>query len=146
MWSQYTVDDVALLWLNNQSKALEVAQALESRRRGFHIEKVLVGEELRIQFGDPLKNSRTPDVIAIPTLGTIWGVSAGTKFDHGGFNVDDTHVALLVSNPILFRRKHAIHVPVSTTQVAATILKALHIPPQRDTGFKIAGTPVLPLF
>lgn len=74
-------------------------------------------------FADPLTDSRAPDIILLPTPGTVYTTS-GTKIaDHGGFGEDDVHVALLVSNALLTQK--TIDDPVETRQIACTILKAL---------------------
>ena len=62
--------------------------------------------------------------------------------EHGGFALDDGHVALVVSRPGLdgeiVRRK------VTTAQVAPTIIKALGLQPSLLKAVQKEGTPVLP--
>ena len=54
--------------------------------------------------------------------------TGGTKLaEHGGFNEDDVHVALLLSSPSLVPR--TVKTPVSNQQVPASILKILGIDP-----------------
>ena len=70
---------------------------------------------------DPAHDSRTPDIIGIGRIGVIY--TTGSKIaEHGGFNEEDTHVALLVSNPFLTER--SINTAVATTQIAPTIIRA----------------------
>jgi hypothetical protein len=76
---------------------------------------------LPLSYQDPAHDSRTPDIIGIGRIGVIY--TGGTKIaEHGGFNEDDTHVALLVSHPFL--KERSINTAVATTQIAPTILKA----------------------
>ena len=62
--------------------------------------------------------------------------------EHGGFGHDDTNVMMLVSNPV-FETK-TITMPVETTQVAPTILKALGLDPDSLQAVRKELTPVLP--
>ena len=90
---------------------------------------------------DPAHDSRTPDIIGIGRIGVIY--TTGSKIaEHGGFNEEDTHVALLVSNPFLTER--SINTAVATTQIAPTILKALGLEPQELEAVRLEGTQVLP--
>ncbi len=59
--------------------------------------------------------------------GVIYSGSSKKIAEHGGGTLDDTNVALLVSNPGLHHRTIAKH--VTTTQVAPTILRALDLDP-----------------
>jgi len=79
-----------------------------------------------IAVDDRTDSSRTPDIIGITRVGVIY--TSGSKIaEHGGFNEDDTHVALLVSHPDF--EKAVVDAPVATTQIAPTILEALHLDP-----------------
>ena len=62
--------------------------------------------------------------------------------EHGGFAHDDTNVIMLVSNPKI--RSSTISTPVQTAQVAATILDALGLNPNKLQAVQEEGTPVLP--
>src|SRR5207248_3394715 len=91
------------------------------------IDEVMAGNELLLRFNDPLKDSRTPDVIIRPNYGTIYTTSSSKNAEHGGFGYSDTNVGLIVSNPAL--HSHVLKTPVATSQVAPTILKALGVDP-----------------
>ncbi len=96
-----------------------------------------------MSFQDPAQDSRTPDIIGIAKIGTIY--TGGSKIaEHGGFNEDDTHVALIVSHPDL--RQASINAAVASTQVAPTILKVLGLDPNELDGVRQEGTPLLPDF
>ena len=80
----------------------------------------------------------------VPTQGVIYTKPTATKIaEHGGFGEDDTHVALLLSGPGL--QAGTVSVPVSTTQVAPTILSALGLDPRALQAVVQEDTTVLPL-
>jgi hypothetical protein len=118
-------DDIALIWLPDQSKTPEVAAYLNNNANALFIEEVLAGAELDARFNSPLDDSRTPDIIVQPVYGTIYSTSSKKNAEHGGFSFGDTNVGLIVSNPSLDAR--AVKTPVATSQVAVTVLEALGI-------------------
>jgi hypothetical protein len=123
--AQQTADDVALIWLKDQSQLPAALSVLQSDRNfGNHarIAKIYAGEELVDQFGDPALG-RTPDIIIQPIPGTIYSASKKKIAEHGGFAEDDTHVLLVVSNPRVHGK--VVNAPVENRQVAPTILLAL---------------------
>jgi hypothetical protein len=154
-------DDVGLLWLQDQSKANVagvVAQLTDPAHRLAMFADVLPpgtifsgnivhGEELAAIYGDPtsddpIASARAPNVVIQPDWGVIYSSSSKKIAEHGGGTIDDTHVALLVSNPRLRRRTVESH--VSTTQVAPTILEALHLDPRALDAVRKEGTKPLP--
>jgi hypothetical protein len=62
--------------------------------------------------------------------------------EHGGNAPDDSHLALLVSLPSL--SKQTVTTTVTTTQVAATIVKSLGLNPSLLSSVSAEGTAVLP--
>jgi arylsulfatase A-like enzyme len=62
--------------------------------------------------------------------------------EHGGGTPDDTHVALLIS--IAGLKARHVAVPVETTQVAPTILRALGLDPRDLQAVREEQTKVLP--
>jgi hypothetical protein len=147
-------DDIALIWLQEQSQTAAVAAYLNAHAAtlnadgSFHdagplfIDQLMAGSELNLQFNDPAKDPATPDIIVQPVYGTIYTGSTKKNAEHGGFSFGDTNVGLIVSNPQLHRR--VVKTPVATSQVAATILKALGIDPHQLQAVQKEGTPVLP--
>jgi hypothetical protein len=135
-------DDIALIWLPDQSKTPEVAAYLNANANALFIEEVLAGEELKARFNNPLTDSRTPDIIVQPVYGTIYTTSTKKIAEHGGFSFGDTNVGLLVSNPSLNARK--VKTPVVTSQVAVTILEALGIDSNQLDAVRKEQTGVLP--
>jgi hypothetical protein len=144
-----TDDDVALIWLKDQDQTADAVKALTTGpgQAQANVQTVLSGGALAAQFGNPLKNSRTPDLIVEPTLGTIYTTSTAKVAEHGGFSDPDTHVAMLVVNgadpgsAAVYNNE-----PVHTTQVAPTILRALGLNPKKLDAVKAEGTRPLPGF
>ncbi len=135
-------DDVALIWLkdNSGTKIADGVKALNAYG-DTGIMEWLSGPLLTLNYQDPQKNSRTPDIIGVTRVGTIY--TGGSKLaEHGGFNEDDTHVALLVSHPGL--APASINAVVTTTQIAPTILKVFDVDPEELQGVKLEGTKALP--
>jgi hypothetical protein len=156
--AQVTDDDVALVWLQDQSKTADAVTALMTDKHGANsarIDYVLSGDALADRFGDPRHNSRTPDLIVQPVAGTIYTTSKAKVAEHGGFAPDDTHVALLVVNGSGEQNDgqqdgdHGDHgsvvtSSVHTTQVAPTILQFLGVDPNRLQAVRREGTQPLP--
>ena len=135
-------DDVALIWLGNQSQTEDVRYYLNVNAGALFIEQVMAGDEIRLRFNNPLRDTRTPDVIVQPVYGTIYTGSPKKIAEHGGFSFGDTNVGLIVSNPEL--RKKVIKTPVATSQVAPTILHALELDPGALRSVRVEKTRELP--
>jgi arylsulfatase A-like enzyme len=135
-------DDVAFIWLQNQSDTAATTKYLNANAGKLFIDEVIAGTELKLRFNDPATDSRTPDIIAQPVYGTIYTTSSKKNAEHGGFSWGDTNVGLLVSNPNLPAR--TLKTPVATSQVAPTILKVLGIDPQQLKSVRVEGTKTLP--
>jgi hypothetical protein len=154
-------DDVGWLWLQNQSRQNVdgvIAQLTDPANRAAMFADVLPpgtifssnvvhGEELAAIYGDPTSNdpvaaARAPNAVIQPNWGVIYSGSSKKIAEHGGGTIDDTNVALLVSNPRLHQRSVRAH--VSTTQVAPTILEALGLNPRALDAVRKEGTRPLP--
>ncbi|MDP8999696.1 MAG: alkaline phosphatase family protein, partial [Myxococcota bacterium] len=154
-------DDVALIWLQDQSPAniaAVVAQLTDPAHAKAMFATVLPpgtifhanvnsGAQLAAIYGDPTSGdpiaaARAPNIVIQPDWGVIYSGSSKKIAEHGGGALDDTHVALLVSNPGLRQRTITRH--VSTTQVAPTILRALDLDPDALKAVREEGTKVLP--
>jgi hypothetical protein len=157
---QVTDDDVAFVWLNDQSqREMAKAQLLASVACPTvdPVSKTVTTATTLIcadnggavidlgtvpsKFGDPA-NGRTPDFMVQPNAGVIYTTSGKKDMEHGGFAPDDGHVALLVSNPSLEARN--VNRKVKTTQVAPTVIKALGLDPRLLEAVKKEGTKTLP--
>jgi predicted AlkP superfamily pyrophosphatase or phosphodiesterase len=137
-------DDIALIWLAeaDQSKGRQVRDYLNKNAIPLFIDEVMGGEELTLRFGDPLKDTRTPDIIVRPTYGTIYTASTAKNAEHGGYNYSDTNVGLIVSIPGL--EAQTIKSPITSAQVAPTILRALGLDPQALKSVRVEKTRPLP--
>ncbi len=140
--AQLTKDDVALIWLVDQARTDAATIALQGGQSGAFIQSILSGTSLKLRFPDPATDSRVPDLIVQPELGVIYSNSTAKDAEHGGFTVDDTNVALLVSHPRLGAL--ILQTPVETTQVAPSILHALGLDPNALQAVQAQKTPVLP--
>jgi phospholipase C len=132
--AQLTTDDIGLIWLTDHSNTDSVAAAIENNKDKANIKQIIV---------NPVVNSRTPDIIVVPNEGVIYTKPGKKIAEHGGFNADDTNVALLLSNPAV---NNALVQPdaVQTTQVAPTILMALGMDPNALQAVKMEHTQMLP--
>jgi arylsulfatase A-like enzyme len=154
-------DDVGLVWLQDQSPA-NIANVVTQLNNPAHEAAMFAtvlppgtifsaninsGAELAAIYGDPTSGdpiaaARAPNVVIQPNWGVIYSGSSKKISEHGGGTLDDTHVALLVSNPGLSRR--TVHKHVWTKQVAPTILRALDLDPDALQAVQKEGTKVLP--
>ena len=135
-------DDIALIWLKDQSQAQLVADYLNTNAKALYIDEVMAGDEIKLKFNNPAHDSRTPDILVQPVYGTIYTTSKAKNAEHGGFSFGDTNVGLIVSNSRFSGT--VIKTPVATSQVAPTILKSLGINPMSLKSVVIEHTPVLP--
>ena len=154
-------DDVGLLWLQDQSKANVtnvIAQLTNPANQVAMFANVVppgtifdanvnYGTKLADIYGDPMSKdpvaaARAPNVVIQPNWGVIYSGSSKKIAEHGGGTLDDTHVALLVSNPALHHRTITEH--VWTKQVAPTILRSLDLDPDALKAVAKEHTQVLP--
>ena len=142
--AQATEDDIALLWLTDQTETGPAASALVAAESQAGIANVLWGSELAALFDDPRADSRTPDVIALVQPGVIYTKPTATKLaEHGGFSHEDTNVPILVSAPGFAGGE--VTTPVQTAQIAPTILAVLGLDPLALQAVRLEGTTLLPL-
>jgi arylsulfatase A-like enzyme len=137
-------DDVALIWLQDQTQTQMVADYLNANAKALFIDEVIAGDELKLKFNNPAIDSRTPDIIVQPQYGTIYTASGKKNAEHGGFSFGDINVGLIVSNPRLPAR--VVKTPVLSSEVAPTILQALGINPLALQSVRVEHTSVLPGF
>jgi hypothetical protein len=122
-------DDGSLIWLTDPSLTSSVVATLSqpATQQALGIQEIFAGASLRNKFNDPKVDPRTPDIILKVDTGVIF--TGGKKLsEHGGFNEDDVHTALLVSLPGI--EAHSIATATTNQQVPATILKLLDINPR----------------
>ncbi len=139
-----TEDDVSLVWLTNPSYTDAAVGLLEANLgpTGVGAGQFYYGPSLALNYNDPNKDPRTPDIIVTPNIGVTYSGSHAKQAEHGGFAHDDTNVVLLLSHPDFDSR--TVKAAVGTAQVAPTILKALGIDPRALDAVRAEGTGVLP--
>lgn len=157
--------DSALVWLQDQNNVnvSDVVQLLSDplirsamgasvRPSGsIFSSNIASGSELSLAFGDPqsidpLAAARAPNVFVQPDLGVLYTTLAGEPAkiaDWGGGAQDDINVPLLISNSDIVQHV-SIYEPVSTKQVAPTILTALKLDVTELTAAVSEGTNPLP--
>ena len=135
-------DDIALIWLADQSLDASAQAYINSNAIPLFVDETMGTTELTVRFNNPLKDSRTPDIIVRPNYGTIYTTSTAKNAEHGGFGYSDTGVGLIVSNPSISPR--VLKTPVATSQVAPTILEFLGLDPNSLHSVQVEQTPVLP--
>ena len=141
--AQLTADDVALIWLTDQSKTDAAAAALTAAKADLSIDRVMGKAEVTAMFGDAAKDSRVPDLVILPVPGVIYAKPDATKLEeHGGFAEGDTHVPVIVANPAIAAA--TVSDAIATASIAPTILAALGLDPMALQAVKAEGTKVLP--
>jgi hypothetical protein len=136
-------DDGSLIWLTSPSLTPSVVALLEqpSSQQTLGIQEIFAGHLLADKFNAPTRDPRTPDIILKVNTGVIF--TGGTKIaEHGGFNEDDVHTALLVSNPGI--RSASINVATTNQQIAATVVRALGHDPRELEAVQKEDIQVLP--
>jgi Type I phosphodiesterase / nucleotide pyrophosphatase len=138
-------DDGSLIWLADSSLTSSVVSLLSQpqNQQLLGIQEIFAGPSLSNKFNSPLHDPRTPDIILKVNTGVIF--TGGSKIsEHGGFNEDDVHTALLLSMEGL----QATVVKSATTnqQVAPTILQALGLNPESLDAVRKEQIHVLPFF
>ena len=140
----HIADDASLIWLDPKTRAANLAAAatyLDANLKALGIGKIWTPNQMALAYNDPATDSRTPDFMVTVNPGVVY--TSGKKIaEHGGANLDDRNVAVLVSNPKLAPK--TITALVQTTQVAPTILKALGLDPKELQAVQIEGTQELP--
>ena len=140
--SWVTTDDIALIFLEDQSTLSTAVAGLEKATSELQIQDIIYGPRLTaLGYGDPLKDPAVPDIIVRVDLGVIYTTSTAKIAEHGGLSDDDRKVACFVSGSGL--KKTVFDQKVSTRQVAPTVLKVLGLSPEELQGAKIQGTPLL---
>jgi hypothetical protein len=136
-------DDGSLIWLADPSLAAGVVVTLSrpSNQQALGIQEIFAGQSLRNKFNDPGTDPRTPDIILKVNTGVIF--TGGSKLsEHGGFNEDDVHTALLVS--LEGMDQAVVKAAVTNQQVAPTIIQALGLDPEALQSVRKEQIHVLP--
>jgi hypothetical protein len=153
-----TDDDGMLLWLSDRSQAAADfvrSYLLTHSAAGNNIsgspatvsasglKAVYAGAAAAGFFHVPGSDPRHPDVVGIAQHGVVYTGGQAKIAEHGGDNVQDRNVPILVTLPGL-RHGFGISAPVGTTQIAPTILRLLGLDPGALQAVQIEHTRVLP--
>ena len=136
-------DDGSLIWLADSSLTPSVVASLSlpANQQLLGIQEIFAGRSLSEKFNSPLSDPRTPDIILKVDTGVIF--TGGSKIaEHGGFNEDDVHTALLLSLEGL--QPAVVKTATTNQQVAPTILKALGLDPWSLAAVREEQIDVLP--
>ena len=141
-----TEDDVSLLWLKNGANVANAVTTLETNAAAIGLGQIFYGPTLSLNYGvpglEPGQDPRTPDIIVTPNVGVTYSNSKAKQAEHGGFSHDDTNVVLLLEHPGLTAK--TVSAPVTTSQVAPTILTALGLDRNALQAVGAEGTGILP--
>jgi hypothetical protein len=152
-----TDDDGMLLWLSDRTPdaAEYVREYLTSHPATGNtasggsrtlassgLSQVLAGRAAAQLFGVPLNEARHPDVVGIAQHGVVYTGGKKKIAEHGGDDPQDRNVPILVvgAGAAAGRRDGR---PVETTQIAPTILRALHLDPAALQAVRAERTPAL---
>jgi hypothetical protein len=133
-----------LIWLTSPSLTPSVVATLSTpqNQQALGIQEIFAAASLRDKFNDPSVDPRTPDIILKAQTGVIF--TGGSKLsEHGGFNEDDVHTALLVSTP--GSDAATVSAATSNQQVAPTILEALGLDPTELQAVRLEQIHTLPV-
>jgi len=136
-------DDGSLIWLTDPSLTPAVVANLSTpaNQQALGIQEIFAEGSLRNKFNSAALDPRTPDIVLKVNTGVIF--TGGTKLsEHGGFNEDDVHTALLVSLDGLDHAVVKSH--VLNQQVAPTIIRALGLDPEDLEAVRKEQISVLP--
>lgn len=147
-----TEDNVSLVWLSTNCTAENVVEMLETQSPSTNniagIGEIFWGAGMTQLYNapglPPSGDPRTPDILVTPHIGVTYSGSTKKQAEHGGFAHDDTNVMMLVSNPGI--QATTVTTPVTTMQVAPTILQALGLNPSALQSVQQEGTQTLPQF
>lgn len=153
-----TDDDGMLLWTSDRSQAatdfvknyLLTHSAAANDVNGTAttvqasgLKQAYAGAEAAKFAGVPYLDARVPDVIGIAQHGVVYTGGQAKIAEHGGDDVQDRNVPILVSLPGRTQGQ-VISTPLETTEIAPSILKLLGLNPDALQAVRIQHTPVLP--
>jgi len=142
--AKLTEKSTAFIWLTDQTKTKTVTDVLttSANESTLNIAQILARDSLKLLFPDPLSDPAPPDIVIVPNPGTTYEPATQVLAEHGGFNENDVHVPLLVVHSSITPGQ--LRAPVTTTQIAPTILVLLGLDPGKLKAVQIEGTAVLP--
>ena len=106
------------------------------------LDNIWAGADAANFFGVSADNGHYPDVFGEVQPGVVYTGPGKKLAEHGGMNVDDRHVLMVVNGPGI--KSRVLSASVETTQVAPTVLSLLGLDPSSLDAVRIEGTQVLP--
>ena len=106
------------------------------------LDKIWAGADAANFFGVATDNGHSPDVFGEVQPGVVYTGPGKKLAEHGGMNVDDRHVLMVVNGPGI--NSQVVMTSVETTQVAPTVLSLLGLDPSALDAVRIEGTQSLP--
>ena len=140
---------ISVIWLKDQGKTMAAINQFDNpkARAALEISKLYYGRSLELFANDPRDDSRVPDIVVEPRMGVDYTRIMSNQAEHGGFNIEDRNVALVVAdygNPRI--AGDLIKTSVDTTQLAPTIAVALGLDPLELQAVRKEKTVALPEF
>ncbi len=132
-----------LIWLKTQSQAAAAAAVLAGNA-GFaaNVSQIVCYGMPGYPFPNPAVDPASPDVVVFMKDNVNFEPLVTSTFaEHGGFGEGETHVPLLVSSPRV--KPSTQTAPVSTRQIAPTVLVLLGLDPQALQAVQIESVPAL---
>jgi hypothetical protein len=107
------------------------------------LDNIWAGTDAANFFGVSVDNGHYPDVFGEVQPGIVYTGPGKKLAEHGGMNVDDRHVLMVVNGPGI-KSHQVIPTSVETTQVAPTVLSLLGLDPSALDAVRVEGTQTLP--
>ena len=106
------------------------------------LDNIWAGADAANFFGVAFGSGHYPDVFGEVQPGVVYTGPGKKLAEHGGMNVDDRHVLMVVNGPGI--KGQVVSSAVETTQVAPTVLSLLGLDPSALDAVRIEGTQTLP--
>ncbi|MEA2214414.1 MAG: hypothetical protein QOF83_4362 [Solirubrobacteraceae bacterium] len=108
------------------------------------LKAIYVGATAAHYFGVPASDPRHPDVWGVVQHGVVYTGKTQKIAEHGGADIEDRRVALLVYAPGAERGPRVRSAVIVTTSIAPSILSLLGLDPHALDAVRSEGTPSLP--
>ena len=106
------------------------------------LDNIWAGADAANFFGVAVDEGHYPDVFGEVQPGVVYTGPGKKLAEHGGMNVDDRHVLMVVNGAGV--KRQVVSSAVETTQVAPTVLSLLGLDPASLDAVRVEGTQVLP--
>jgi hypothetical protein len=134
--------DFAQQYLASHSAAGTAASGARTSVPASGTGQIYAGAAAAAYFGVTATDSRHPDVFATTQAGVVYNAGRDQIAGTGGGDSQDLNVPLILLDPAA--TPGSVRTPVSTTQIAPTILSILGLNPQDLTAVQADHTQVLP--